>query len=540
MAIVPSRGLGKLGIITDVDPFDLPVNAFSFGKNVRFENGRIERGPIFRDVFHFDNDLREFYGYQTATGASRLLTIVKNGGIIEWTPQAGEVWMAPTYWTGQDSDIHTQVVGVNSVIFVNREDHVPWARGKDDAIPFGILPSGAGHWQADWRTKCLCSVAGVLVALNVTKGAKVLPNNVLWSNFVPFYSYPDWDIASTTSSAGENTLAEMKEPIVYGLPLRNTLMIYANHETWTMEYVGGNQMFNFSRQFDKGIIAQNCAVETNSIQYVFGSNDIWMHDGMSQRSIAQGRVRKFIYDNLRLSQKDMFFVAHNPDLNEVMFCYVSDDPYCKFPPVNSSGCNRAAVYNYASETWTFADLPYVSCASRMAVTNAQNFDSDTVSWQSVGGSWSSQEGELKLSFIMGNYSNMPALVPAAIRTYAPVDATTTAWPIDDNANAGSFLYRAGLDLDELNAELRGYKLCSSVYPQIRLGSDAKPLTFSLGSTDYTSDEPVWGITQTYDRTFYKLDHNIAGRFLFLKMEQSDHAQFSMSGLDYDLTLLGSR
>src|SRR3546814_12103629 len=53
-ATLPVRGLGSVGIIADINPYDLPPAALSAGVNVRFENGKITRGPVVRRVYEFD------------------------------------------------------------------------------------------------------------------------------------------------------------------------------------------------------------------------------------------------------------------------------------------------------------------------------------------------------------------------------------------------------------------------------------------------------------------------------------------------------
>ena len=50
MAIIPVRDLGSAGVITDTAPYNIPINAFSTGINVRFDEGKVRRAPIFRKV----------------------------------------------------------------------------------------------------------------------------------------------------------------------------------------------------------------------------------------------------------------------------------------------------------------------------------------------------------------------------------------------------------------------------------------------------------------------------------------------------------
>lgn len=543
MSIVPLRDIGQLGVVTDIDPYDLAPNAFSFAKNVRIENNKIERGSVFRTIGGLLKNPRHLFGFSDKNTAAKLISVNDDGSVWQWSPTGGHVTVTPASYTPAVSSLPVTSCAINNTIFVNRPDRGPWFRSKDGTGEFKPLPEGAGLWTSGVTAKTIASIKGVLVALNLTKSGVKYPNNVLWSNFVPLDSTPDWDITTKTfpsSSAGENTLAEMTEPITDALALKERLFIYARDEAWYMEYVGGNDMFKFDRAFDRGVIGTNCVVETNGIHYVFGPNDIWAHDGVTQKSICQGIVRRYIFESMKKVDQNEFFVAHNPEQTEILFCYVSDDKFVRFPAAKGRGCNRAAIYNYAAKTWYFADLPYITCSTRLVVTSPKQFSQTPATFNDQGGSFSAQEGETKLQFVMGSYANTTFDLACSLRTFSRFNSSATTFPLDRKASTGALVYREGLDLDELNAELRGYKLCSSIYPQIRMDAEAEPLVFTVGSCDHPNASPIWGYPQTYDNNWTKLDHNVAGRFLAYKIEQTDLRPFTMSGFDFDLTILGKR
>ena len=50
MAIIPIRNLGDAGVVTDVSLYNLPLSAYSKAVNVRFDEGKVRRSPIFRTV----------------------------------------------------------------------------------------------------------------------------------------------------------------------------------------------------------------------------------------------------------------------------------------------------------------------------------------------------------------------------------------------------------------------------------------------------------------------------------------------------------
>jgi hypothetical protein len=549
MPNLPLRKVGSMGVVTDVDPYSMPIEQLSFGKNIRLEQGKIERGGVFRSVGALVHDPRFVHGWFDSSSNNHVIYGSSDGNLYLWTG-AGETTITPAGWTASVTTAPWTTATVDNLIYVNRPDHVPWYGSQDSTSTWSLIPTSTGgggpNWDTTFRCQSLRTMNDMLVAFNITKGANTYPTMVKWSNFVSYnQTPPDWDVASVTSSAGESTLGHMKGHIVDGVLLKDRMMIYGDQEVWAMDYIGGNNIFAFSRLFNFGIMSQNCAVEVSNnnaaLHYVFGANDIIKTDGIVPISIADGRVRRFIYDAMLKSQAWSFFVAHNPALNEVMFCYASSDAYCAFPANNNTiGCNRAAIYNYALDAWYFADLPYVFAADLIQPTaGAEWLNETTIGWTTFGGSWAAQAGnpQLNLAFI----STVSGSITQSLRTFDRVEAATTTYPIDANANAGAYLERDGIALDEIQASLRAYKLVSSLYPECRLSAGAAPLVFNVGVSDHPNVAPTWGNTQTFDQnTFYKLDFNQAGRFLYWSLTQTDQQLFTFTGFDADVTVLGQR
>lgn len=544
MSILPLRGLGTVGVVTDKDPYDLPTSAFSFAKNVRFEDDKIQRGAVFRKVAETAAPAKHIFSYLTQSATPQAFFVAENGTLYEYSTTAGLTSRSPTF-TPATGDYQTTSCTLNGVVYSNRSDRIPWYRVKDAVgTPFAILPNdvtGTVKWPSNATAGVLRAMSGVLIAANIQKGSNIYPNMVKWSNFsiTPNAPPADWDYTSPSSNAGENTLAEMEGAIVDAVALRDTMFIYANKETWAMEFIGGNDMFRFQRRFDRGAISDSCVVEEGGLQYVFGQNDLWIHDGTTFKTLASGRVRRFVYDTMRRDASDQFFVASNPRLNEIMFCYVSDDKYVKFPAEADKGCNRAVIYNYISDTFTFADLPYVTCATQAFLSKGDSLTylNALGNFDAVGGSFAQLELLVKANLVFGSYG--VGVIPQALRTYESYSEVETGFLLDSQANGQAFVERTGFDLDEIKAELRGYKLVTSVYPQGRLNSDSQVLTFTFGLNDHPARHIEWTDPQTYTLEYYKLDYNVAGRFLSLKFEQNDYAPFTLSGLDIDVSILGS-
>jgi hypothetical protein len=275
---------------------------------------------------------------------------------------------------------------------------------------------------------------------------------------------------------------------------------------------------------------------------VFGADDLWVHDGTSEQSIADGRVRKFVFSALKPAEFARCFVAHNAYLKEVSFCFVSGDAFVKNTLL---GCNRSAVYNYASDTWTFDDLPLVFSADATNANKTNNWDATTPStWDTFGGSWQDQGGGFKrVLMFVGETLTGAAGWTAGLRAGPLGRWVPQLLRRARNASPALSLERNWLDLDEVGEELRGYKHILGLYPQARLDSGAAALEFRFGSADYATPAtlPLFSAWQTYDNAGnYKLDYTDGGRYLSMQARFQDYKSMTMTGLDVDLVSTGSR
>jgi len=293
--------------------------------------------------------------------------------------------------------------------------------------------------------------------------------------------------------------------------------------------------------FQKGSINANCAIELGNRNIVFGPDDIWQHDGVSETSICDQKTRDYIFGSLNLSKANRCFVSHNPKLKEIAFCYVSGDPLISFN--GGEGCNRQAVWNYVDDTWTYDDLPLVFSAAQGSLSNPVTFATISGSYETVGGSYQDQEDGFKRSTVYVGETN--AANGVANRLYAFDNfgqGSTVAFPVDTAATKPRYLERDGVDLDELNVDLDGYKTVASIYPQARLGAGATNLMIDVGASD------TFNVPATFPRgyqpyngtTLDKLDFNVAGRFMSYRIRFDDYKEFSISGLDIDIKLRKNR
>jgi hypothetical protein len=611
------RNVGKVGIITDLDPYDLPMEAFSAGVNVRFRNNKVTGAPVFRDVLTLGTTDPRFLFAASPTNISNELFIgYKYGTITQYSNGAETNYTLSGYTNSYVEATWTATV-LDGVVYMNRSDRAPWylltsgtsfqnlgftpptslttnaatttsqsvlsfASGVPTNMPVGIsvydaglfvgyvlsvtstsitlssnaavpVSNGAtitfgGQWDNTWSTLLLRQCSNALVALNVTKGATSLPNLVKTSSPVTTGQTPaSWDITQANTLASENTLGAMDGPITDACSLGQDLIIYGRREAWRMHADGSVFVYDYTKlPFKKGSLNANCSIELDGKNYVFGMDDIWVHDGVSEQSLCDQQVREFIFNSLSIAQAAKCYVTYNPRLNEIYFAYVSADAYTNFLTQSGvDGCNRQAVLNLTNNSWTFDDLPSTWSAAYAPLPNFQTYNSTSQTYTTIGGSYQDQEdGDKRVIAMVGSVNATYGLSTQLYAFDLYGTGSVAAFPVDSAATATRYLERVGFDMNELNTELRGYKTLSTIYPQARVDtSGGSYMMISVGASDNISDLTTsnWSPWMQYDGdTNYKLDFNIAGRWLGIRIQWADYRALTITGFDYDIRMTGNR
>lgn len=542
MTIAKVRELDKYGVLPDMDPFTLPPGAFSFGNNVRFRQGAIRRAPVFRSALAFATIANPRYIYALPSSSFDVIYVGQRDGKVfnvDITGGTETDYSIAGYSTNNSESAWTGCFNAD-VVYINRPDRVPWY-----IVPGTSQFAELTNWTSTWRCNILRACAGALVALNITKGPTNYPSMIKTSSFPASGDVPSsWDETTPSTLATENTLT-LRGGIRDAQNFGNHLIIYGTDGCWLMQKTSSFEVWDYTKlPFQKGAISADCVVEVDGRHYVFGPDDIWVHDGVSEKSIAEGRVRQTIYSSMNATYKDRFFVVHNPNLQEIMFCYCASDGYNNFNLATDP--NRAAVYNYAKDQWQgFDDLPYVRGAAFANLSQSVTYSTYAGTYAEAGGTYTDLEDGFKRT---------PVFVGITDATYSLVDSmyaydiygsgSIVSYSVDTNANKKAYLERNGIDLDQFpDIDLSFYKILDTIYPLGTIASNANTtLSFEVGSSDYYGVAATFdGTAQTYDGdTLYKLDFNMAGRYLALKITYDDYTAFTLAGLDLDIKLNGKR
>lgn len=572
MATLPVRNLGEVGVVTDVNPYDLPGNAFNRADNVIFDDGRVQRCPVFKSIFqpfmsgqNYDTseetyttsgntyntiggfnyyDLR-FLGSAAAPSTGDVVITCDKLGKVRAYPngELEDVTPAGTLVNNEEPFTHSQTAGIS---FIARKGTVPYARVLTSDVTYNLMSSGVGaQWPSTDSCAIIRSFLDYAIALNVTKGSTEYPTMVKWSDAIQFGSTTAaivWDATQTTNNAGENTLPDIKTALLDGLSLGNYFVIYSEDQVWLMEYTGTSLMFNFRRLFPNGgIINTNCVVEVEGQHFVFGQDDIYVHDGSSKKSISDGRVRRKIFETMDRNSKQRFFVSHDSQNNLIYFSYVSKESDIGFP--NSVFCNRAAVYNYRSNTWSFMDLPNIVGAAETTLALSDYLYRDLgVPYSLYNTSYASFE-QSSPRFI----ATLGVLDPANGLTESRVYALDISYqgvisrPASPETYRKAVLERSYIDLAEPEGGIKDYKTIREIVPQLQFFNSGGVMTFKLGAADNHTKPITWYTTFDFDpEIHYKITSKAAGRYLAYRAELDSIEGFQFSGFDADVMAISRR
>lgn len=537
MTTLPIRNLGSLGVLTDPNPYNIPVTGFTSGNNIRFDEGKVRRSPVFRTVKDsLGVDPRAVFGIVPNSGFDTVLFVSDDFTINEYsngtvTDRSGSI-------TASSDPRPFSISSLADVVYVNRPDRVPVFR-----LPNGTDFADLTNWDSTWKAEALRPFGDFLLALNLTEGSTAYANRVRFSNLVTANAIPDtWDATDTTKSAGFNDLVQMQTAIVDGAELGSNFVIYSSTEAILMEFTGGQLQFSFRKLFsDEGVINQNCVVEVEGQHYCFGTHDLYVHDGNSKQSICDERVRQFVFKGLNIKNSDRCFVQHNKQLSEIYFCYQSGDSLVSF--ADTARCNRAAVYNYKNNTWSFMDLPNVSSGTSANVNTVSTYGASTGTYDNIGGSYYDQSDSFdRHTLMVGSSDSGNSLSSSKIYGLDLADEGSMAYNVDTEATKAPFVERTGLDLDEVNQPIDGYKVITRMLPQFFTKNVSNTnITIEFGASDIPNNTPTYTTTSTFNMaTDYKVDSRASGRYLSYKFSlgDSDYKDFELSGFDLDVTTTG--
>jgi len=514
MTIVRVTGVGSIGVNKDLSSHELPQNAWTDASNIRFldsyalqfyGHGEVYASPSFapQHVLSCNVSGSRYWIYTTA---AKTYCVTNSGGtvthtdITHATPRTGVV----NQWTS------TLLSGV-PILNVGDTSKVPMSWDLNTANKFVDL----ANWPASTYCKSLRAFKNYLVALNVTKSGTNYPFMVKWSHPADPGSVPvSWDQTDATKDAGETDLAEGTDPIIDGLQLRGSFMIYKESSIWRMDYVGGTYVFSFNKVLgNSGAMNRNCIAEIDGYHVVLTASDVIVHDGQTATSVLDKATRRYLFRAIDTTYANLCFVFANPYFNEVFICY---------PSIGSTVCDKAMVWNYKDKTVSFRTLPNVNHASVGAL------DPNT------GGTWAADSEPWSSDLTAWNENDLAASAQRVVMASSDVKL----YLLDSSASFAGTLPSAYLERRGLSfSEPERVKLVRSIRPRIT-GNVGDTVTVKVGYSDDPYAEPTYTtMTHTIGTTISN-DCLVQGRYIAIRFETGTAYSWRLDSFDIDVIEVG--
>jgi len=523
MPIVRIENVGSRGIIQDVPPHELPVEAWSDGINVRFRNNKVQKFP----------------GESAVMGTP----LVAPHWLLPWNDTAGYKWIyastAKVYHT--DGTTHTDITRTSG-------DYTPgarplWSGGVLTGIPIlnhdaltdypQAYDSGTSklvdlpNWPANTYCKIIRPFGSFLVALDVTKSGTRDPYMVKWSHQADPGAVPSsWDETDDTLQAGENSLIQTHGYILDGLTLGTTFVIYKEDAIWGMQFIGGPFVFRFYEVTQTvGILAPRCVKEFYRNHFVVATDDIFIFDGNRPRSIIGKRMRDWFFSALSQSYYRYTFVTPNLARREMWVCFVEE---------GQTYANKALIWNWEDDTWTVRDIPNLT---HMGFGQVNTGSSDSFD-ASAGVTFDNDSGTF------GDAAIAPANLRLLGGTTTPqlLHLDDSSYTDSSSAAYTSYVERTGLTVvSPGSVDPSVVKFVRRVYPKVEWMGTPPTLNVYVGFQDSPSDPVTWTGPLAYDpSTDYHVDCRVRGRYIAVRFEDTGSANWTLSGYELDLDVVGRR
>src|SRR5271166_545069 len=135
MTIAKIRNLSQAGVITDIDPFNLPANAFSMAVNARFQAGSIVRAPVFRRVpITLSNTGPRFLTSSILQVGFDTVYIGYLNGRVTGVVNSIETDQSIFAYVNSNAETPYTAQFLQNVLYVNRADRDPWFLRVTDSV----------------------------------------------------------------------------------------------------------------------------------------------------------------------------------------------------------------------------------------------------------------------------------------------------------------------------------------------------------------------------------------------------------------------
>tara|TARA_R100001530_G_scaffold135816_1_gene114060 strand:+ start:103 stop:1647 length:1545 start_codon:yes stop_codon:yes gene_type:complete len=508
-------GLPK-GVAKDINNLAIPAEFYSHVNNVRFGDGAAKKISGHDSVFTAPSVAPYFLinwttgtnSYWFYAGAAKIYRTDGSTNTDFTRASGGDYSLTATQnWVG---------IVYNGLVILNNGVDDPQCLANTGASAFTDLT----NWPASTTCKSMRAFGNYLIALNLTESSTIYPNKIRWGDAAENFALPSSWTASATNDAGSTTVGDEGDFIVDGLQLGSVFIIYKEQSTWLMSFIGGNLVFSFKKLFsDSGVLSRNCVAEFNNQHFVVTQGDLIIHNGVSKKSVANNTVRRELFDNIDSTNYAKTFVYHNKSKSEMWVCY---------PQIGSTNCDKALIYNYINDSFSFRDLPGIQHIASGIV----NPGASTVVWSAQSQSWIAYNTTETWGERGYNPADMSTLMAGTSNTKFFRGDYGTDFA---GANFTMTLERKGLVLD------KNPNTVVSVRKMTPRGSGTGSVNVYVGSSMTPNGTYTYSNPQSFNpNTQNKIDARSTGKYIAVKFEQTTNKEFELNGYDLEYDIVGER
>ena len=218
--------------------------------------------------------------------------------------------------------------------------------GTQSISPRGILVSslpGANFVPLYQNYMTISDVSRFVILFGTNDyGSGILdPMVIRWSDQD---SVTEWQPTATTQ-AGSVRLSHGSR-IVSTIQARQEIVVFTDSSLYSLQYLGppyvwGTQLLGNNIY----IMGPNCAIIASGVVYWMGVDKFYAYNGRVETLNCD--LRKFIFNDINLSQADQFFAGTNEGFNEVWWFYCSS---------GSNDIDKYVIYNYLENLWYYGTM----------------------------------------------------------------------------------------------------------------------------------------------------------------------------------------
>ena len=150
---------------------------------------------------------------------------------------------------------------------------------------------------------------------------------------------------SATNQAGSLRLSKGSQ-IFTAMQSRQAILVFTDGAVYSLQYLGAPAVWGSELVADGvTVMAPNVVAIASNVTFWMGIDKFYVFDGNA--TTLNCDVRRYVFDDINLLQRDQFFAGTNEQFNEVWWFYCSS---------GSIVVDRYVVYNYLEKIWYYGNM----------------------------------------------------------------------------------------------------------------------------------------------------------------------------------------